>query len=193
MTRIALALTLLSTAALADTSRFPSLGGDKEARVTILAFINYQCPYSKRISPVLDNLLAAYGDQLRVTYRNLPFDFFAQSRSAAAAALCAHSQGGFKAMHDGLLENQEKLSRKVYTELAAKNGLGMVQFLTCLDSPATAAAIQFDIDDAEAFRVNSTPTIILMNNAQMKKLPGGTSEAKFREAIDAMLKPGAGE
>ncbi len=191
MKRTVLALTLLSNLALADASRFASLGG-ANARVTILAFINYQCPFSKRASPVLDQLLATYGDQLRVTYRNLPFDFFAQSRSAAAAALCAHAQGGFKAMHDGLLAQQENLGRKLYTDLAVQNGLNIVSFLSCLDSPATDAAIQFDIDDADALRVNATPTFLLTNGTEMKKISGTLPEARFREAIDELMKPDFG-
>lgn len=170
------------------THQFPSVGSEK-ARVTMLAFMDYQCPFAKRASPTLDALMAKYGeDQLRIVYRNLPIERIHQeARPAAIAALCANAQGRFKRMHDGLFTNYKDLSRAVYLGLAQDDGLDMPAFEACLDSPESQRLVDFDLADARALRVNASPTFLLTNGGEYRKIVDAQPQADFEKVIDELI------
>ena len=74
--------------------------GSKDAKVKIMEYTDFECPYCNRAFPTIEALLAKYGDKISLEYRSFPLPFHADAQKAAEAALCAGDQGKFWEMHD---------------------------------------------------------------------------------------------
>lgn len=80
--------------------------GPAEAKVTIVEYSDFQCPYCSRSYATVKQLLSDYGDKVRLVYKHYPLSFHANAQKAAEAAECARDQGKFWEMHDLLFEKQ---------------------------------------------------------------------------------------
>ena len=75
--------------------------GSATAPVTVVEFSDFHCPFCKRVQPVVTQLLAKYGDKVRLVYKDFPLDsLHPQARAASEAARCAGEQGKFWEFHD---------------------------------------------------------------------------------------------
>lgn len=74
--------------------------GDKNAKVKIMEYTDFECPYCNRSFPTIEALLTKYGNKISLEYRSFPLPFHANAQKAAEAALCAGEQGKFWEMHD---------------------------------------------------------------------------------------------
>jgi protein-disulfide isomerase len=139
----------------------PMIGADT-ARVAILVFSEFQCPFCRALAAgALQNIQKTYvaTGKVRVAFRHFPLAKHQLARSAAAASICAGNK--FWEMHDLLFENQDKLSAADIGRFAAQIKLDAGLFDACRTSPKTEAQIDSDIDDARALRVSGTPTIYI--------------------------------
>src|SRR2546421_10571611 len=85
--------------------------GDENALVTLVEYGDYECPYCGRAYPVVKTVQKHFGPQLRFVFRNFPLtQIHPLAEPAAEAAEFAGSRGRFWEMHDGIYENQERLS-----------------------------------------------------------------------------------
>lgn len=87
------------TSIVTDWRKYAAAGvrlGPDGARVTIIEFSDFQCPFCRVASGDLDDLQQWYGHDLAVVYRNFPIHPFAHS--AAVAAECAAGMGAFEAL-----------------------------------------------------------------------------------------------
>jgi len=71
------------------------VAGPPSARVEIVEFSDFQCPYCKRVVPILKQLMAKYGDQVKLVWKDFPLPNHPDARPAAEAAQCARDQGKF--------------------------------------------------------------------------------------------------
>jgi protein-disulfide isomerase len=175
-----------------------SIKGEKTAKVTLVEFTDYQCPfcsrYYKQTWPQLERDYVSTG-KVRLALRDLPLEaIHPQAFKAAEASHCAAAQGKFWAMHDTLFANQSALSRKDLTAHAQTLGLDVGAFDQCLDSGQTAAAIRQDLADADKAGARGTPTFFVglteANGTQVKAvrvIRGAQPYAAFKEAIDGLL------
>jgi len=131
--------------------------GPADAPVTIIEFGEYQCPYCAKSKEITDQVLAAYGDKVRLVYRDFPLGFHARAIPAAVAANCAGAQGKYFPMHDLILANQADLADETFKAYAAQLDLDLSAWETCLADPAQVAEIQKDMADGEAMGVTGTP------------------------------------
>ncbi|HOX96565.1 MAG TPA: thioredoxin domain-containing protein [Candidatus Woesebacteria bacterium] len=74
--------------------------GNKDAKIKIMEYTDFECPYCNRSFSTIEAVLAKYGDQISLEYRSFPLSFHANAKKAAEAALCAGDQGKFWEMHD---------------------------------------------------------------------------------------------
>lgn len=74
--------------------------GSKDAKIKIMEYTDFECPYCNRAFPTIEALLAKYGNNISLEYRSFPLSFHADAQKAAEAALCAGDQGKFWEMHD---------------------------------------------------------------------------------------------
>jgi len=158
--------------------------GSVGAPVTLLVFGEYLCPYCKRIDETLAQLLEAYPGRLRIVYRN--FIVHPQAELLARAALAAHRQGRFRALHALFFANQEALrtdTQAAIDRLAAQAGLDVRRLQRDMESDEMRE--QLEADRAEAARVGVTGSPTTFING--RKLSGSQSIDSFRTIIDELL------
>ena len=143
-----------------DLSHAPTRGG-KDAPVTIVEFSDFQCPYCIRVEPTLERLRAAYGDKLRIAFRDFPLPFHALAPKAAEAARCAGEQGKFWEMHDRLFAADGQLEVVQLKGYAAELGLDADAFAACLDQGRQAAEWRADALAGQRYGVGATPAFFI--------------------------------
>jgi len=158
--------------------------GPANARVTIVEFSDFQCPYCAVAVGRLNELMRAYPQDVRLVFKQFPLDFHSNAAMAAAAALAAHKQGKFWPLHDKMYAEFRHLSRANILEWAKELGLNEAKFKTDMDSAATQVAIQHDMNDGINAGVEGTPTVFVDG----KKYQGSLDLEAFRTVIDAELK-----
>ena len=132
--------------------------GPASARVTIVEFSDFECPYCGRFTPVLKQVLAAYPTQVRLVYRYMPISsIHPDAQKAAEAAVCANDQAKFWEMHDTLFSEQSTLDVASLKEKAKRLGLDSDKFDSCLDSGQAAALVKSDLSEAQRLGLEATP------------------------------------
>jgi protein-disulfide isomerase len=162
------------------TAGRPERGGGTKAPVTIIEFSDYQCPYCKRGEDSINKVMTAYGDKVRLVYRDYPLPMHPNARPASEAAACANAQGKFWEFHTKLFENQSALGEDKFKEYAKDLGLDSAKFDECLAKKPFKDAIDKDIADGNKVGVNGTPAFFV--NGRM--LSGAQPFEKFKEIID---------
>jgi protein-disulfide isomerase len=157
--------------------------GPKTAKVTVVEFSDFQCPFCGRVEPALKQVEDTYGNDVRIVWRNIPLPFHEHAMDAAEAALAADAQGKFWPMHDKLFANQGALDRASIDKYASDVGLDMAKFKAAMDHHASKPRIDADMKDGAAAGVNSTPSFFI--NGQM--LAGAQPFSEFKRVIDAEL------
>lgn len=152
--------TVLEPAVAIPVSAAPVLG-PKDARVTLVEFSDFQCPYCAVAVLKLNAILKAYPNDVRLIYKQFPLEMHSQAALAAAAALAAQRQGKFWQLHDLMYLNRTHLSRQTILELAGTVGLDVKRFQQDWDSPAIKQAVARDQADGDKIGVDATPTIYI--------------------------------
>jgi protein-disulfide isomerase len=164
-----------------DSSR---LRGSPQAAVMIIEFSDFQCPFCRKIQPVLKNLLAKYQGRVSLAYRDFPLrGMHGQAELGAESARCAGEQGKFWEYHDLLFENPEKLNRDGLLGLARTLRLEEQQFESCLSSGKYRAQVERDLQDGIRAGVLGTPAIFV--NGIL--VSGAEPQAAFERIIEAQL------
>lgn len=135
--------------------------GPANAKITLVEFSDFQCPFCIAATPQLESVLKTYPSQVKLVFKQFPLDTHAQAPMAAAASLAAKNQGKFWPMYDALFAQRGHLSRQGILGLAAHLGLDMKRFQSDLDSAATKRAVDRDIADGERIGVDATPTLFV--------------------------------
>jgi protein-disulfide isomerase len=150
---------------LEDPVAIPTAGspetGAKDARVTLVEFSDFQCPYCYKATHQLDALLKAYPTQVKLIFKEFPLDMHSQAEQAARAAIAANQQGKFWQMHDLMFANRADLSRPALLAMAGKAGLDVKRFTADLESPQTKQTVARDLADGDKAGVEGTPTIFI--------------------------------
>jgi protein-disulfide isomerase len=177
-----------------DPVAIPTAGapvlGPENARVTIVEFSDFQCPYCAAAVPQINAVLKAYPSQVKLIFKQYPLEIHSQAALAADAAIAAQKQGKFWALHDAMFANRDDLSRNNLLVLAKQTGLDVNRFETDLDSTEVRETVVRDVQDGNRAGVEGTPTIFI--NGQ--KYNGPITVETLRPILDSALKqPAAGK
>lgn len=93
--------------------------GNKKAKVTIVEYSDFECPYCQKVLPTLKQVMETYGDQVRLVYRHFPLSFHPYAEQAAEASQCAADQGKFWPLHDKFFAEQAALSATIKSSASA--------------------------------------------------------------------------
>ncbi len=135
--------------------------GPANARIVLVEFSDFQCPYCVKAVEKINAVLKAYPNDVRLIFKQYPLESHPQASISAAAALAAHNQGKFWQMHDVLFANRTQLSRQNIMAWAGKLGLDMKRFTADLDSDAIKKAVIRDTQDGDKAGVEGTPTVFI--------------------------------
>jgi len=138
----------------------PTLG-PSEARITMVEFSDFECPYCAIAVKQVKTLMAAYPKDIRLIYKQFPLSMHPHAELAAEAALAANEQGKFWEMHDILFTNFRKLSHENMVEWAKEIGLDVNKFKADLDSGKFVSVVKKDTSDGDAAGVYGTPAFFI--------------------------------
>lgn len=157
--------------------------GPASAKVTLVEFSDFQCPFCARATPTLRKIRKAYGDDVRIVFKHLPLPIHPKAPAAHLAAEAAHRQGKFWPLHDKIFAEQGSMSEENYLKWAAELGLDMEQFARDVASSETKTRVASDAREAHDLGVSSTPAFFV--NGYLIK--GAKPFSVFQEKIDEEL------
>ncbi len=157
--------------------------GSATAKVTLLYFYDYQCPFCVKLGPTFDQLLKEYPADVRIAYKQHPLPMHAQAMIASEAAMAASAQGKFAEMHHKLMENSRQLSREKIFEIAKELGLDMDRFTKEIDTHVHKAAIEAMTKEAMSNGATGTPATFVNG----KYLSGAQPYDSFKKLVDQAL------
>jgi protein-disulfide isomerase len=167
--------------------------GNPKAKITIIEYSDYQCPFCKRNHPTVKQVIADYKGDVNWVYRHFPLSFHQYAQKSAEAAECAAELGGndvFWKFTDAIMTDQNDPSMDALEKAAGVAGINIAKFKACVDSGKHAARVKSDEDGGVDAGVQGTPGNFIINNAtkETKELAGAVPASSFKSAIDAMLK-----
>ena len=143
------------------TGDYPPLG-NKNAKVTIIEFLDYQCPYCLEATNITSSFLEKYPDDIQIYYRDFPLEsIHPEALASAIAARCAGQQNQFWPFNKALFLNQDKLNKDMRTSTAQELSLDMDLFNSCISSSETETEIQKSIAEGKALGIQGTPTFFI--------------------------------
>jgi len=154
--------------------------GPATAKVTIVEFSDFQCPFCSRVVPTMAELEKTYGGQIRVNFRHNPLPFHENAPAAAQAAIAAEAQGKFWEMHDKLFANQQNLKREDLDKYAQELGLDMAKFKAAMDGNTGKTRIDQDLAVGRQLGVQGTPNFFING----RPLTGAQPVDAFKKVID---------
>ena len=158
--------------------------GPANAKVTVIEFSDFQCPYCKRGAETMDELLKAYPNDVKLVFKHLPLAFHQQALPASKAAHAAGKQGKFWEMHDALFSNQDKLADGFYRVKAKELGLDLAKFDADFADPATEKFVKDDAAVGAKNGIQGTPGFFVGGVA----VKGAYPIDYFKQIVDRHLK-----
>jgi protein-disulfide isomerase len=158
--------------------------GPQDAKVTIVEFSDFQCPFCSRVEPTLAQIAKEYPKDVRLVWRNQPLPFHPNAMPAAEAACAAGEQGKFWEMHDKMYANQQQLSPDSYNKWAQESGLNMNKFKASVDAHECKPRIEADSKYGQSVGANGTPTFFING----RQLVGAQPYDQFKAVIDSEIK-----
>ncbi len=170
--------------------------GRADAPVTVVEFIDFQCPYCKRfVQSTFAQLRRNYIDtgKVRWVVRDLPMSFHPDARKAGQAAHCAGEEGKYWEMREILFTNSPKLEPVLLPGYAQVIGLDIEAFNACLASERYLADMDKDKVVADAARITGTPSFVIGKTAgdslTGRIIVGAQAQPVFTAEIERLLVP----
>lgn len=139
--------------------------GMRQAPITIVEYSDFECPYCRAVSSTLWEVLASYGDQVRLIYKHNPLSFHATAEPAARyfEAIALQSEKEAWRFHDRVFEQQRNLARGVeaLNEMIADLAIDREQMEQDLQSDIVTQRIAADRAEAERFGFDGTPAFLI--------------------------------
>jgi protein-disulfide isomerase len=176
--------------------------GNPDAKVTIINFDDFQCPYCAMMHEQLVNeVLPVYGDKLKIVYKDYPLSSHAWAVRAAVNANCIAGQNG-KAYWDfadkvhgslkeistndkgdrrTLVESQNRLDG-IAQDISKKHGLDANTLDACIKKQDDAA-VKASMGEGEKLAVDSTPTLFVDG----ERVAGAIPFSDFQNVLDRAL------
>ena len=158
--------------------------GSSDAKVTLVEFSDFECPYCSRAADTLNEVKKAFGDKVHFIFRQFPLGFHKNAQLAAEASLAANAQGKFWEYHDLMFENQKQLARTDLDGYAEKLGLDLTKFKKALDDNTYTSTVKDDLKLGEIAAVSGTPSMFINGS----RVSNPTDFASIKGMIEAELK-----
>jgi protein-disulfide isomerase len=170
--------------------------GPADAKVTLVVFSDFECPYCRQLAKTLrDNIPQKFPNNVRVIYKDFPIDsIHPWAHAAAEAAHCIADEKipAFWAFHDWIFEHQQELNpanlRGKTLDFAKQNELDTAKLASCIDTHASAAAVDQSLKAGQGLQIEQTPTLFING----RTVGGAISWDQLQSLIDLELKRPAG-
>ena len=174
--------------------------GNADAKVTIIEFSDFQCPYCSRGAETMEQVLAKYPNDVKFVFKHFPLDFHKWAKPASIAAYCAGQQDNdaFWTLHDMYFEKQRELTPENVVaksrESLAGSPVDMGVWADCAENTdteayqAASAAVDADMAFGQKMGVSGTPGFFVNGTF----LSGAQPISKFEPIIQEVLAGSAG-
>ncbi len=173
---------------LEDPVKIPVAGapvrGPEDARITLVEFSDFECPFCSAAEKQVDLVMAAYPKDIKLIYKQFPLSMHPHAEMAAEASLAARDQGKFWEMYEILFKNYRRLSSESILAMAKEIGLDMDKFKADLVSGKYKAIVDKDMADGDAAGVYGTPAFYING----KQYNGQLTLAALKPILAAELK-----
>lgn len=169
-----------------DPGKSPAKG-PADAKVTIIEFSDFQCPYCKRGRDTMDEVAKSYPKDVKIVFKHYPLPFHKEAEPAAKAAWAAQQQGKFWEFHDALFNNQDKLGTDFYLATAKELKLDEAKFKADMNSEAASKQVKEDAEIGSKNGIQGTPGFFV-NGVAVK---GAYPASHFKQIVDRWLNEGA--
>lgn len=171
-----------------DIDETRAIFGPKDAKVTIVEYSDFECPYCQRGHATVEEVMKAYPKDVRVIYKHLPLDFHPNALPAAQyyEAIALQSTEKAKKFHDQIFTRQGEMRTKkeaLFKEVAKAVGADMKKLEADVKSEVVQKRIDADIEEARKFEFSGTPGF-LINGVSLK---GAYPFPEFKAIIDRHL------
>jgi len=159
--------------------------GSEDAKVTLIEYGDFQCPYCARAHAALGELQRQHGERLRLVYRHLPLSsLHPLAQPLAEAAEAAGAQGKFWDMHDALFENQGMLDEDALPALAEAMRIDGGRFRDDFERGRYRDKVLAQAEAGLAAGASGTPSFFING----ERYHGDSDHASLAEAVDRALK-----
>jgi protein-disulfide isomerase len=171
-------------------------GDLSKAKLVLVEYSDYECPFCKTFQLTIKKVAASYGSDVAWVYRHFPLSFHQNAQKEAEAAECVASLGNndafwkfTDAIYERTTSNGTGFALDKLGPLAKEVGVDQAKFQSCLDKGTFAKKIQDDEAGGSSAGIDGTPgTIAVTREGKSQIITGAQSEAKIREVIDSLLK-----
>lgn len=165
-----------------STARF---AGPRDARVQLVVFSDFQCPYCRQLAPVLKRIREEFPQEVLMAFRYYPLKAHPRAFPAAVAAECAADQGAFWEYHDQLFADGGDLSEERLVSLARGLNLDPKKFAACLGSEIPQRRVTESRKDAVAMQLKGVPAVFLNGRLVSGELDYENLTRQIRVALSA--------
>lgn len=162
----------------------PSLGSDVSAKITLIEFSDYQCPFCGRARGTVNQILETYKEDVHYVFRDFPLGFHKEAFAAHVAAQCANDQGKYWEYNKLLFANQRGLQVEKLKGYAKDLNLKTDEFNQCLDTNKYESEVQKDMQAGIQAGVSGTPAFFINGIP----ISGAQPFENFKTIIDDELK-----
>jgi protein-disulfide isomerase len=132
--------------------------GPANAKLTVVEFSDFQCPYCSKAVDETKELLRRHPKEVKLVFKQFPLDSHSEAEFGAEVALAAQAQGKFWEMHDLLYAGFPDLTKKRIDDYARQLKLDMAKFNADLASHKYKARVLAEEKEGEEAGVAGTPT-----------------------------------
>lgn len=172
--------------------------GPRNAKVTLVDFSDYQCPYCRRhVQVTLPEIVKEYvkTGKVRYVFRDFPIAaLHPKAHKLHEAAYCAGEQDRYWEMHARLFENPQQAELKDLAGHAQALGLDVPRFEGCVAGEKYAAKVRQGVTDGQSAGVNGTPTFFIgltgANDGKVRPsqvIRGAQPYPVFRQILEGLL------
>ena len=137
-------------------------GNPETAKIVLVEYGDYQCPYCGHAFPLVKKFVEEYGDDVAFIFRNFPLtDSHQYAMPAATIAEAAGKQGKFWEMHDLIYENQDNLNEEMLKESAKSLQLDFNKIENDINTADLKDKIENDFEGGVRSGVNGTPSFFV--------------------------------
>jgi protein-disulfide isomerase len=174
--------------------------GNKQAKLTVVVYDDFQCPYCSKMHQTLNDVLKSYGDRIKVIYKDYPlFEIHPWAERAAldSGCLAKQSEGAYWDFADYVHANPQQIKGeqrplqgqlaeldKITFDIGKKHSADAAVLKQCVETQATKSDLTASVKEAESVGVEATPAVFIDG----MKLDGALPEEELRLVLDKELK-----
>jgi predicted DsbA family dithiol-disulfide isomerase len=165
-----------------DVSAAP-MQGNAASRVTVVEFVDYECPHCKHAQTLMHQLVEEYPNDVKVYFKHFPLSAHTNARLAAESAVAAQKQGKFWPLSGKIWANSENLTPAVLEKSAKEAGLDLARWRVDREADEVKGRVEKDRAEGMNLGINATPSIYING----RKYDDPLEIASLRDWIDEEL------